>query len=341
MEKSGKTRLDYLDYARALGILLIVMQHAFQYFYVYDEIVSYVKAFHVTIFFVISGYLTGIRNGENYNMKEIALARAKSLLVPYIVFSLINTFLKFSVSGIQGWLTKEIVKQEMLEFFVTGNGTVWFLTTLFGVEVLFYFFKQKLGDIFYVLTGVILGCIPFFMQQRTSPAEIVLKRIMAGYAFFVWGYFLSRGILNRMKYCMAVGIILIAVGAIVWKEQTCEMNYFNGEFRGIIAALFINITSTTGILLLMYFLDGKLKRKLKVLSYIGRNSLIIMAVHPILLMCYIYPFGGKLAEYSERKQRIEGIVLYLMLIILEVPAIELIQKYFPFMIGKKKTEKND
>ncbi len=339
MEKSGKIRLDYLDYARAVGIMLIVMQHAFQYFYVYNGIVSYIKAFHVTIFFVISGYLTGVRDSKDYRIRELILARVKSLFIPYVVFSLINTFLKFTVLGIQGELTAEIIKQEMLELFVTGNGTVWFLTTLFGVEILFYFFKERYGNIFYALTGIILGSIPFFIQQRISPVEILLKRIMVGYAFFVWGYFLARYLLNKLRYSMTGSIILIAAGAIAWKNQTCEMNYFNGEFRGIVAALFINITSVTGILLLMYCLDVKTERKWKVLSYIGRNSLIIMVVHPILLMCYIYPLGGKIAEFSEKKQWIAGIVLYLSLIILEVPAIELIRKHFPFMIGKKKALK--
>lgn len=86
MEKSGKIRLDYLDYARAVGIMLIVMQHAFQYFYVYNGIVSYIKAFHVTIFFVISGYLTGVRDSKDYRIRELILARVKSLFIPYVVF---------------------------------------------------------------------------------------------------------------------------------------------------------------------------------------------------------------------------------------------------------------
>lgn len=341
MEKSDRKRLNYLDYTRAVGIMLIVMQHAFQYFRVFDGVVSYIKTFHVTIFFVISGYIAGIRFEENPSFREIVINRSRSLLIPYIVFSCINTFLKFSVLKIQGYLTGEIVRQEMTEFFITGNGTVWFLTTLFLIEVLFYCLRGKYENIIYIITGIILGSIPFFVSQNGNPMGIVLRRTMVGYAFFIGGYFLGRYIIQKIKVGFAVSIVLAAAGFVMWRKPGCEMNYFGGEFGGFIPAILINICSVAGILMFMYRLDGRLGRRLKLLSYFGRNSLVIMLVHPILLMCYIYPFGGKIAGYSEGMQKAAGVILYFVLIVLEIPAIELIQRYFPFMIGKKKTKKYD
>lgn len=337
MEKSGKVRLNYLDYARALGILLIIMQHAFQYFWVYNGIVSYIKTFHVTIFFVISGYIAGIRHEKNYTLREVAINRAKSLLIPYVVFSLINSFLKFSVLGLLGGLTKEIVKQELIEFFITGNGTVWFLTTLFWVEILFYLLKGEHENIIYILTGIAFGMIPFFVPQNNISVLIVLRRTMVGYAFFVLGYFPGRyRLLQKIRWNIVGSVILMGTGFLIWKNWNCEMNYISGEFSGMIPALVINICSVSGILFFMYLMDSKMSQIIKFLSYLGQNSLIIMVVHPILLMCYIYPFGGRIASYSEKKQWMAGMILYLVLIALEIPAIELIQRYFPFLIGKKK-----
>jgi fucose 4-O-acetylase-like acetyltransferase len=341
MEKTNRTRLDYLDYTRALGILLIVMQHAFQYFQVFNAAVSYIKTFHVTIFFVISGYIAGVRHEENFSFRELVIGRAKSLLIPYIVFSCINTFLKFTVLGMQGYLTKEIIRQEAPEFFITGNGTVWFLTTLFLVEVLFYCLRGKYENIIYIISGIILGSIPFLVAQNSDPLGIVSKRTMIGYAFYAGGYFLGRYIIPKLRVGYAAAIILLGTGFAGWKYFDCEMNYFGGEFRGLGPAVLINVCSISGILILMYLLDGKLDRRLKVLRYFGRNSLIVMVMHPIFLMCYIYPFGGRIAGYSENMQWAAGIILYLALIVLEIPAIELIQRYFPFMIGKKKTKEYD
>jgi len=336
VEGSG-ARLNYLDYARAIGILLIVMQHAFQYFWVYNEIVAYIKVFHVTIFFVISGYIAGIKYEKDYRYREVIAGRVKSLLIPYIVFSFINTFLKFVVLGIIGQLTKEIIRQEIIEFLITGNGTVWFLTTLFLIEAIFYLIRGKYKNIIYLVMGVVFAVVPFFISQYNTPVLTVLKRAMEGYAFFVYGYFFGRYVLSKIRRGIVASVVLLGLGFIIWKGWECEISYFSGEFVGIIPALFINIFSVSGILLLMFMLDNKISRKLKFLSYLGRNSLIIMVVHPILLMCYIYPFGGRIAGYSENMQWIAGLILYLGLIVLEIPAIELIQRYFPFLIGKKKT----
>lgn len=341
MEKDNKKRLDYLDYTRAIGILLIVMQHAFQYFWVFDGIVSYIKTFHVTIFFVVSGYIAGARYEEGLSLRKVIINRTKSLLIPYIVFSCINTFFKFTVLEIQGYLTKEIIRQEMTEFFITGNGTVWFLTTLFLVEIIFYCLRGKYENIIYIVTGIIWGGIPFLATQNADPLGIVLRRTMVGYAFFVGGYFLGRYIIQKIKINFIAVIVLAGVGFMIWRKSNCEMNYFSGEFEGFIPAILINICSVAGILMFMYLLDDRAGRRLKILSYIGRNSLIIMLVHPIFLMCYIYPFGGKIAGYSEGMQKAAGVILYFVLIVLEIPAIELIQRYFPFMIGKKKTKKYD
>lgn len=197
MEKSSEIRLDYLDYARALGIMLIVMQHAFQYFYVYNETVSYIKAFHVTIFFVISGYLTGVRDGKDYRMGELMIARAKGLLIPYVVFSLINTFLKFTVLGIQGGLTAEIIKQEMLELFVTGNGTVWFLTTLFGVEVLF--FQGKIRQYFLCFDRNYSGQYPVFYTAENFTSRNFVKKNNGRLCLFCMGIFSCPVFIKQIK----------------------------------------------------------------------------------------------------------------------------------------------
>lgn len=341
MDKNNKKRLDYLDYTRAIGILLIVMQHAFQYFRVFYKIVTYINTFHVTIFFVISGYIAGVRHEEDLSLRKVIINRSKSLLIPYIVFSCINTFLKFTVLEIQGYLTKEIIRQEMAEFFITGNGTVWFLTTLFLIEIIFYCLRGKYENIIYIVTGVIWGGILFLVSQSSNPLEIVLRRTMVGYTFFIGGYFLGRYIIQIVKVNFITVIVLMGTGFMIWRKSNCEVSYFSGMFKGIIPAVLINICSVSGILMFMYLLDGRMVRRLKLLSYIGRNSLIIMLVHPILLMCYIYPFGEKIAGYSEGMQKVAGMILYFVLIILEIPAIELINKYVPFIIGKKKTKKYD
>lgn len=79
-------------------------------------------------------------------------------------------------------------------FFTIGNGAVWFLTTLFLIEVLFYCLRGKHENIIFIVTGIILGSIPFFVLQNGNLRGIITRKTMVGYAFF------HRRILFRKIY---------------------------------------------------------------------------------------------------------------------------------------------
>ena len=71
--------------------------------------------------------------------KNFLIKKAKSLLLPYIIFSILNSAVKFSVLFMKHSLTVDAVKSELIQLCITGNGTVWFLLTLFLTETIYVF----------------------------------------------------------------------------------------------------------------------------------------------------------------------------------------------------------
>lgn len=337
-----KKRLRYLDYMRGVGILLVVMHHVFRYFPVFNAVVSYIILFHVGIFFVISGYISGLRTEKKRDFKQFFFHRAKQLLIPYAFFSVYNSVSKLFVLSIQGNLTHEIIREELTEFFITGNGTVWYLMTLFLVEMSFELLGEwkVVGnkDILYLISGLILAISFYFIRGGPFPFVVIAKRCRLGYVFFVYGYFLGRYLLNKTKWNHVLGVLFILTGSLIWRKNGGMISYMDGAIYGTFFVIIAAFLIITGILLIMQWADQKIVKTIWLLDYFGKNSLIVLLVHPSWMLCYVYLLGSNLQGHDAESELVKGLIFLFFLIIIEIPCVEIINKYFPFLIGKRKHE---
>ena len=130
---SPKTRLSHFDIYRGFGILLMVMGHigfgqAFDF---------YIHAFHMPLFFLVSGYFANPEKEERF-LPFIGHA-ARTLLVPYLVFAILLC------QPLHYLYTHEWSWRYMLLSLVTSNhnridvaGAYWFLLCLFSCKVIFW-----------------------------------------------------------------------------------------------------------------------------------------------------------------------------------------------------------
>lgn len=71
-----KKRLGYMDIARGIAMLCIIMGH-----FGIATVNRFVYSFHVPFFFLLSGYFYSQRG----TWKEFILTKAKQLLIPYAI----------------------------------------------------------------------------------------------------------------------------------------------------------------------------------------------------------------------------------------------------------------
>lgn len=76
---TNKSRDTVLDITKGIGIIFMVLGHM----HFSDDVFNkYVYAFHMPLFFIVSGMLFN----EKKTVKETVISRARSLLIPYISF---------------------------------------------------------------------------------------------------------------------------------------------------------------------------------------------------------------------------------------------------------------
>lgn len=75
-----KTRLEYLDAAKGLGILLVILGHIYAWNPNINRkiLVTWIYSFHMPLFFIVSGMLIKYKN--YCNIKEFIFSRIKHIL---------------------------------------------------------------------------------------------------------------------------------------------------------------------------------------------------------------------------------------------------------------------
>ena len=143
MSVQNKNRLPYLDYAKGIGIFFVVYAHSIGYLTeattAESVIWNVIYSFHMPLFFIISGIglYYKLSKAESVSIGAETRRMAKRLLVPYAFWCVVDVVLWFGASIIKHEnLLLSVVKNVYNAF--TGRLTpIWFLQTLFIVEVLF------------------------------------------------------------------------------------------------------------------------------------------------------------------------------------------------------------
>ncbi len=78
-----RKRLDFIDYAKAIGIILVVIGHINVY---NSSCKAWIYAFHMPLFFLLSGLL--LKPSDNF--KAFINKKARRIMVPYFIWGLIS-----------------------------------------------------------------------------------------------------------------------------------------------------------------------------------------------------------------------------------------------------------
>lgn len=135
--KTGAKRLNYMDLARGIGMILVLMVHSD---FLGERMSAFVTSFYMSVFFILSGMLIFLRKEtENASSARTLFGkRAKALLVPYAWFSLIYFISEF-VRLSTGALDKKSFFLDLIDTVLLNAGSaLWFLPALFFGEVLFF-----------------------------------------------------------------------------------------------------------------------------------------------------------------------------------------------------------
>jgi len=177
-------RIDFIDFLKAIGILLMIAAHIpFA-----DGFVHYVHAFHMPLFFGISGFLY---NPEAGGIGKL-LRRIKKLLIPYFTFSFIGYFLWILETKPQN-IDDAIIPIKAVLWVNSENmpiaGALWFLTALALLDILVYLIgliKRNSVKLVIVILCSLVGI--FEVQIFSFRLPWSMGAALVGLLFFTFGY---------------------------------------------------------------------------------------------------------------------------------------------------------
>jgi fucose 4-O-acetylase-like acetyltransferase len=337
----GENRLHYIDSAKGIGILLVIIGH---HLLGAEWIVDWINSFHMPLFFVITGVLTGCHEDKR-STKQLLYKKAKSLMYPYVTFSLLNLIWYLLYYVALSFEPEESLSVVIIKMITTyGYQALWFLPAMFFASIIA---KQTgegkhrwlLGSI-YMLTGCLLAVLIENVQMASvcRYALIYIGRICIGVTFIYIGSFWHRIVvhLNQPKQW----IVLAIAGGISCFGSVVSNNLAVVRIGNPIVYYTLSCAGSIFILLLC---RSTVLGRSNILGWLGKNSLIIMALHmgfPIEIAWIILGMCGITEMANATVCSVCAITIELMIL---CASIYLINRYFPFFVylNKKRCEKNN
>lgn len=296
-----------IDIIKALAIIMIVDVHLES-----GAVFKFGRTFHVTAFFLVSGLIRGLKK-ENCSdgLKKFIIKKLQALIYPYVTLSFIKIGLISVVSLIkdQSPISLNVIQAIIKALSLQGIGTLWFLPVMFFAELCTYFMlcfvnhknKKTHRKIIFIIGSVcciivvfmefifnntrIIGSADVGMDMLYSllvnaPLTLLFSTLFATGVMMI-GYSISNYFEYLSHYAGVIKILLLSLVALTL-NIFCVRLYSGDIHKAIVGNPFIFVICTVlgnvFVLLFSIFLS-RISYIANWLTYIGRNSLIIMTTH--------------------------------------------------------------
>lgn len=305
-----KKRIDYLDTAKGILILLMLYGHVF----LDGAFRQFLYTFHMPAFFIISGMLLCLSESWiNLPLIQILKNKTYRLIIPFLFFECIGVFtdiVRFGFTlNLKGYIYNTITMN-------CNNGPDWFLFVLFVDEMMFIIIHRYINQKYIQVIITFLIGVMLIINHCLFPCA---GQVGIGLLFLCCGFLLCKLFqFNNAILTVISGLMTVMITILNGKVDMAEW-YF-----GVIPLYIIG--SITGT----YFVINISKSiNLWILIYFGKNTLIILGTHQAILLPIRH--YAKMPVFST----INGTIIFIAITLIEIPIIYVFNRYIPFLCGKK------
>lgn len=323
-----------IDSAKALAIVLVVLGHARG---MPDNLVILFFSFHVPLFFLLSGWVVGLRQRQR-PLGELAKKLFQNLLIPFFIFYIFG-YLYWLVTctippkaehyaGMHWW--------EPLRGLITGSGpdswvqpTGWFLPALFATSLSFAWLSQRLSSWMIVaVAGTLSIVLLYFFPDRPHRLPYSLDLLPTELLFFSLGSLVPKVPIFRERYRWTSFLCAI-ICFVPWfylapLNGKVDMNYFKFGHSTTLFHFVALLGSAMTIFAARFF------ETFSWVNWLGRNTLLILCTH-----IFVFFFASGIMQLVKWPATALSAFAISFLALLLAPALKLFfNRWFPLALGQ-------
>ncbi len=341
MEEKGKNRklepggyIPWVDTAKGIGVILTIIGHLWYYSNI-PTITTIIYSFHVSMFFILSGYVFSRNEHESYGV--FLKKKAERLLLPafliMLIFSPLNVFLR--IRNGEFYLLDVLLNMFFFKGRVILGLAYWFFVVIFEIMAIEGLLSITTKDLrlkwSVAILNFLLGYI-LYKSQLFFDFFGVHKAIIA-YGFFVFGNILHDMNLKYNSCKEHFKNIIILSCFIAWMIAGVFCNKSVSMYALSLGRFwFFIISGITGSI--VYFkICGIIDKYISVFRKFAPNTVFIIGTHVIVTAA----FGKIMTKLQLDHTYIYSITAFIFAIVLAfmyLPVCKIVNKKFPILNGR-------
>ncbi len=311
MTNQTKPRYEFIDLMKGICILMVVMNHSHIDWICNNKLLI---LFRMPLYYIISGMF--FKTYESFSV--FSLKKINSLIIPTFTTLIFYNGIKTLDNFMAG---------KGLQFFFEMHA-MWFLISLFQVSIIYFFIKLVNNKTAETILSILISLSGYLLYYNQIHLPYFIDTSLSAVIYYHFGQVLkSTNVLqNQSRKDNVVRLFIwltlfLAIG-LLFNIEKLSM-YKNIYPNNYIVTISLGISGT---MIVLYF--SKLFKKMPVISYIGRYSIIVLCFHYLYLKILIH-----ILNYIESPHK--EYISFLATIVFMFPTIFLVKKYVPFLFAQQ------
>ncbi len=286
---SHSPRYQYIDTARGIGLILLVLGHIVTG---NTRLFNWIYSFHMPLFFYLSGLC--VKEERLTKLKPYFIQKLKQRILPYFSITLFGIFICMLIPPYRHLIFEDGILLHMEHIFlrmIPKNlyvGQVWFLASLFCAEIYFYcWYKLCYKNLLLQFTGIL--CLIFAARYIwkifiyipvIEELPFQMDTAFMGAFCYILGFLTNKNqfLKKTKKYTWLLLLPLLFLNLFFGTYKNGYVNMCDLVFGNMWYYLIAMVSGIFTITLISYNIP-----KTALLSWYGRHSLPLFAVHTFLI----------------------------------------------------------
>ena len=281
--KNKKNRLAFIDIAKGIGILTVVLGHILSKS---QGLCWFIYSFHMPLFLIMSGFF----EKEQDNFKTYLLKTTKRLYLPYLAYVVLDYILYYFFYDRSLKNALILGARAAIGMEIAINLPIWFLFALFVVKIIFqllHLIRNKKVQTVFIMIIIFGGFL--YMHVFDKVIFYAIFTIVPALTFYSIGYLLKdlskrpfwvyTHKIRSKKIRTTIAMVLCLLLAAFLSQVNGDVGVLGCHFGNTLFFISTGISGAYGFIILSSILASSIKLRPRFILYIGKHSLAIQVTH--------------------------------------------------------------